>query len=324
MDESEISAIIEVKYLSGQRVTYSSMFGHPDELGKDLATALFWVKKGGLIQAKSDVTVQDLLFGDISVKEGDNPRAAYYYYLDLNDYRECYFQECDPQSGLKRETRYPFLDLFKVPDFLHEAIKNIIAGGGEAPEPAVAASAGGASVSGIDEPAAQVTPPHPQALERPVSPEHKWISRYFKIAEQVSLWSKDPSSKVGAIIVGDKGQIISQGYNGFPRGVKDNEERYAQRELKYKLVVHAEMNAILNALYNGSSVAGATLYVHFLPVCQECAKAIIQAGIARVYIDTNISERWEESWQITKTMFTEARVECFYYDTGRDELIRQC
>ena len=75
----------------------------------------------------------------------------------------------------------------------------------------------------------------------------KWIQRYFKIAEQVSSWSKDPSSKIGAIIVGDKGQIISQGYNGFPRGVIDSEDRYNQRETKYKLVVHAEMNAILNA-----------------------------------------------------------------------------
>ncbi len=155
-----------------------------------------------------------------------------------------------------------------------------------------------------------------------VSP--KWIGRYFKIAEQVSLWSKDPSTKVGAIIVGDKGQIISQGYNGFPRGVNDSEERYNNRELKYKLVVHAEMNAILNALYNGSSVAGATLYVHALPVCQECAKAIIQAGITTVYIDTNISERWKESWQITKTMFSEAKVACFYFDVNSGALERQC
>jgi dCMP deaminase len=152
----------------------------------------------------------------------------------------------------------------------------------------------------------------------------KWITRYFRIAEQVSMWSKDPSTKVGAIIVGDKGQIISQGYNGFPRGVNDSEERYHNRELKYKLVVHAEMNAILNALYNGSSVVGATLYVHALPVCQECAKAIIQAGISTVYIDTNISERWKESWQITKTMFSESKVACYYFDMNANTVERQC
>lgn len=152
----------------------------------------------------------------------------------------------------------------------------------------------------------------------------KWITRYFKIAEQVSAWSKDPSSKIGAIIVGDKGQIISQGYNGFPRGVDDSEERYNEREVKYKFVVHAEMNAILNALYNGSSVDGATLYVHNLPVCHECAKAIIQAGISRVYIDTNINERWQGSWYYTKTMFSEAKVECYYFNEKEGTVTRQC
>ena len=161
-----------------------------------------------------------------------------------------------------------------------------------------------------------------QNEQHPVS--LKWIRRYFKIAEQVSTWSKDPSSKIGAIIVGDKGQIISQGYNGFPRGVDDSDERYNQREIKYKLVVHAEMNAILNALYNGSSVDGATLYVHNLPVCHECAKAIIQAGISRVYIDTNINERWQESWYYTKTMFSEAKVECFYFNEADGTITRQC
>ena len=134
----------------------------------------------------------------------------------------------------------------------------------------------------------------------------KWAVRYFEIAELVSSWSKDPSTKVGAIIVGDKGQIIAQGYNGFPRGVEDLEERYNHRETKYKFVVHAEMNAILNALYNGSSVVGASIYIHNLPVCQECAKAIVQSGIAKVFIDTEISGKWMDAWQISKTMFKEA------------------
>ena len=145
-------------------------------------------------------------------------------------------------------------------------------------------------------------------------PSPKWVSRYFEIAGLVGTWSKDPSTKVGAIIVGDKGQIISQGYNGFPRGVKDSPERYNNRELKYRLVVHAEMNAILNALYNGSSVVGASIYIHNLPVCQECAKAIIQAGLARVFIDTSVNERWGEAWEISKTMFSESGVRCYYFD----------
>ena len=137
----------------------------------------------------------------------------------------------------------------------------------------------------------------------------KWIKRYMQLADQVSSWSKDPSTKVGAVIVGDKGQIISQGYNGFPRGVKDSETRYNDRPLKYKLVVHAEMNAILNALYNSASVKGCALFVHNLPVCNECAKAIIQSGIKKVYMDTEINERWQESWEITRKMFAEAGIE---------------
>lgn len=139
--------------------------------------------------------------------------------------------------------------------------------------------------------------------------DEKWIKRYIQLAEQVSAWSKDPSTKVGAVIVGENGQIVSQGYNGFPRGVNDSDDRYNNRELKYKLVVHSEMNAILNALYNGASVKDCTLFVHNLPVCNECAKAIIQSGIKKVYMDTEINERWQESWKYTKMMFDEAGVE---------------
>jgi dCMP deaminase len=138
--------------------------------------------------------------------------------------------------------------------------------------------------------------------------DSKWVWRYMALAEQIASWSKDPSTKVGAVIVGENGQIIAQGYNGFPRGVNDSDERYNDRPVKYKYVVHAEMNAILNALYNGASVRDATLYVHALPVCNECAKAIIQAGIKRVVMDTPVQERWKESWDIAKTMFEEAGV----------------
>lgn len=144
----------------------------------------------------------------------------------------------------------------------------------------------------------------------------KWIRRYLHLAKIFASWSKDPSTQVGAVIVGDKGQIISQGYNGFPRGVLDHKSRYDDRPTKYKYVVHAEMNAILNALYNGSSVVGATLYVHALPVCNECAKAIIQSGIKRVVMDTPINERWQESWEITRTMFHEAGIMYDFFTEG--------
>ena len=112
--------------------------------------------------------------------------------------------------------------------------------------------------------------------------DQKWIKRFMHLTSEIAKWSKDPSRKIGAIIVGNYKQIISQGYNGFPRGVNDSDERYQDRETKYKFVVHAEMNAILNALYNGSSVKGSTIFVSGLPVCNECAKAIIQSGIKEV------------------------------------------
>lgn len=143
---------------------------------------------------------------------------------------------------------------------------------------------------------------------------NKWFKRYMDLAEQVSTWSKDPNTKVGAVIVGSKGQILTQGYNGFPRRIKDTEKRLEDRDTKLKYVVHAEMNAIFNATYSGVSLDGATLYVYGLPICSECAKGIIQVGIKKVVIQTeSISSRpqWEESWKLSAEMFREAGVTIF-------------
>jgi dCMP deaminase len=139
----------------------------------------------------------------------------------------------------------------------------------------------------------------------------KWNKRYSDLAKQIAYWSKDPSRKIGAVAVGDKGQILAQGYNGFPRGIIDTNERYENRELKYKLVVHAEMNVIYNASHSGVSLNGAELFVFGLPICSECAKGIIQVGIKKVYIccEEDIPIQWIESWERTKEMFTEAGVE---------------
>ncbi|MEY3090976.1 MAG: hypothetical protein RL113_1292 [Pseudomonadota bacterium] len=140
----------------------------------------------------------------------------------------------------------------------------------------------------------------------------KWNERYFKLAKEVAAWSKDPSRKIGAVIVGHKGQIISQGYNGFPRGIMDHPHRYEDKETKYKYVVHAEMNAIYNAIYNGASTEGATLYVTGLPVCNECAKAVIQVGIKKVVYDTEASSHWSDSTELGIEMMLEAGVEIEY------------
>ena len=144
-----------------------------------------------------------------------------------------------------------------------------------------------------------------------ISKTYKWDKRYINLAAQIALWSKDPSRKIGAVAVGSKGQVLSQGYNGFPRGISDDDTMYQNKVTKYQRVVHAEMNCIYNATYNGTSLDGATLYIHGLPVCSECAKGIIQVGIKRVVtkeIDDSMPERWVESTQLTKQMFEESGV----------------
>ena len=140
---------------------------------------------------------------------------------------------------------------------------------------------------------------------------NKWVVRYLEIAKTVATWSSDPSRKIGAVIIGDKGQIKSQGYNGFPRGIKDLPERYNDRPTKYTYVCHAEANAVYNALHNGTSVLGDTIYVTGLPVCHECAKAIIQVGIKKVVYDTDIEDGvgWQESCLLALSMFDECGVE---------------
>lgn len=138
--------------------------------------------------------------------------------------------------------------------------------------------------------------------------------RFIALTREIAEWSKDPSTKVGAIIVGDKDQIVSQGYNGFPRGFNDSNERYFTRSLKYKYTIHAEANAIYNALYNGASVEGCTIYVHGLPPCLECAKAIVQSGIKRVVTDSKPDERWAQSNQDALDIFNEANIEFEYLD----------
>lgn len=139
----------------------------------------------------------------------------------------------------------------------------------------------------------------------------KWHERYLSIAQQVATWSKDPSTQVGAVIVGSKGQILSQGYNGFPRGILDNTDRLNDRDVKLSLIVHAEMNAIYNATYSGVCLDGATLYVYGLPICSDCAKGIIQVGISKIVIpEASIMSRieWAESWYKSNKMFNEVNV----------------
>jgi dCMP deaminase len=138
----------------------------------------------------------------------------------------------------------------------------------------------------------------------------KWDKRFLRIAQEISTWSKDPSKQIGAVIVNSDKRILATGYNGFPKGIDDAEEKYDNRELKYELIVHAEMNAIYNATFNGISLKDSTLYVWGLPVCSECAKGIIQVGINRVVMSaSNVPQRWIDSFEKTQALFEEAEVD---------------
>ena len=141
------------------------------------------------------------------------------------------------------------------------------------------------------------------------SQRDSWDQVFLRLAKEVASWSKDPSTKVGAVAVGPKRNVLAQGYNGFPRGIFDYAERYNDKPTKYMYVVHAEMNVIYNATYNGVSLDGASLYVYGLPPCSECAKGIIQVGIKEIITETQgIPKKWEDSWHFSKSMFDEAGV----------------
>lgn len=129
--------------------------------------------------------------------------------------------------------------------------------------------------------------------------------RYLEMARFIATkFSKDPSTKVGAVITRPDRTVAGIGYNGLPRGVADD-ERLLDRELKYEMTVHAELNAILNCR---EPLAGYTLYVWPLPPCARCATAIIQAGIRRVVTPGCRNERWAASNALASQMMFEAGV----------------
>jgi dCMP deaminase len=132
----------------------------------------------------------------------------------------------------------------------------------------------------------------------------KWDKRFINLARHAAEWSKDPRTKVGAVVVNDHRQVIGLGYNGFPRGVRDDDERYADRPTKLSLVAHAERNALDNTFTN---TEGATIYSTLYP-CNECAKGIIQKGIKRV-VTTPIPEDNRHNFQVSAMMFEEAGVD---------------
>ena len=146
----------------------------------------------------------------------------------------------------------------------------------------------------------------------------KWDKNFIELAKTIGAWSKDPSTKIGAVAVGDKHQILATGYNGFPRGIKDYSDRLEVKETKYKYTIHGEMNCIYNATLTGVSLDNATLYVYGLPVCSECAKGVAQVGIKKVFAchPPIISTKWEQSNLLTKSIFEEIGIDYTILNNG--------
>ena len=109
--------------------------------------------------------------------------------------------------------------------------------------------------------------------------EIKWHKRYLEIAKQVSTWSKDPSRKIGAVLIGEKGQIISQGYNGFLPGLPHHSIIINEHEIA---TIHAEQNAIIDCAKRGVSCNESVAYITHYP-CLNCAKLLYASGIKTIY-----------------------------------------
>ena len=144
-----------------------------------------------------------------------------------------------------------------------------------------------------------------------------WTNYFLNIAEAVKEKSKDQRTKIGAVIVGKDNEIVSTGYNSFPRGIDDDVEERQQRPEKYFWMVHGELNAILNAARIGVSTNGCKMYLTCGIPCSNCGRAIINAGITELYCKvedtTQNRKKWDEESSKTKQMFEESGVKITFY-----------
>lgn len=138
--------------------------------------------------------------------------------------------------------------------------------------------------------------------------DYVWHQRFTQMAELVSKWSKDPSTKVGCVLIKER-RIISTGFNGFPKGINDDINRLMDREEKYELTIHAETNAIITAAIHGVSTNGCSAYITMHP-CSRCAAALINAGIKNVYVKScdAVPSRWIENFILSSKLLEEAGV----------------
>jgi dCMP deaminase len=151
--------------------------------------------------------------------------------------------------------------------------------------------------------------------------QEKWDRYYLGMARAAASRSKDPSTKCGAVIVGPDNVVASTGFNGFPRGIADTDERLEDREKKYKLVLHAEVNAILFARRD---LRGHTLYVWPMMPCNACALLVIQTGVTRVVSvqdDRRRYLRWAAAHSETAELFAEAGVNLDLYSRNERRIL---
>jgi dCMP deaminase len=148
----------------------------------------------------------------------------------------------------------------------------------------------------------------------------EWNMWFLQGVYWIASKSKDPKTKIGAIIVKDN-RIISTGYNGMPHGIDDNITWRHDRPEKYRWFEHAERNAIYSAAKHGIGTQNASLYTNAMP-CADCARGIIQSGIKQVYIhkqfsdltESIIRDQWKGHSIVTKSMFNESEVKFFEID----------
>lgn len=141
----------------------------------------------------------------------------------------------------------------------------------------------------------------------------KWDQRFFKLANEAKSWSKDPDCKVGAVIVSPNIRQFAMGYNGLPTGIEDKPEILNDKELKNKLIVHAEVNAILNA---HCSVEGWSLYCTKAP-CIDCATTLIQAGIAQLNCpEPDKNSSWYDENIIAMDLLKQAQINVYFRRDG--------
>ncbi|MRG72124.1 CMP deaminase [Alphaproteobacteria bacterium HT1-32] len=156
------------------------------------------------------------------------------------------------------------------------------------------------------------------------NPEIDWDTYFMSLAYLVGMKSKDPRTKVGAVVVGPDNEIRSTGYNSFPRGMNDQvSERYV-RPAKHLFFEHAERNAIYNAARMGQSLKGCRIYLPFMP-CSDCARGIVQCGVSEVILHAahpgnHKQEQAKENHRASSVIFQECGIHVRYWDGSVAEI----